>query len=108
MSASERVDRGSLKVAAELDTLIAEQVAPGTGVDVAGFWAGFEQLLERLGPRNRALLARRDELQIAIDQWHLARRGKAFDPAEYKAFLQEIGYLVAEPRAFYDCHQQRR
>ena len=100
MSASKRVDRGRLKVAAELDALIAERVAPGTGVDVSGFWAGFEQLLERLGPRNRALLARRDELQIAIDQWHLARRGKAFDPAEYKAFLQEIGYLVAEPEPF--------
>ncbi len=96
----DRVSRGSLQVAAELDTLVAEQILPGTGVDLSDFWTGFEGLLEDLVPRNRALLARREELQKAIDDWHLARKGQPIDAAEYKAFLTEIGYLVPEPGPF--------
>ena len=96
----DRVNRGSLKVAAELDTLVAEQVLPGTGVDLGDFWSGFERLLAELGPRNVALLEKRETLQKTIDDWHLARKGQQFDAAEYKAFLTEIGYLVPDPAPF--------
>ncbi len=100
MADDERVKRGGLQVAAVLDRLVAGEVLPGTGVDLGDFWAGFERLLDDLAPRNRALLARREELQQAIDQWHLARKGQPLDLAEYKAFLREIGYLVEEPAPF--------
>ncbi len=95
-----RVSRGGLRVAAELDTLVAETVLPGTGVDLNDFWTGFERLLADLGPVNAALLARREEIQKTIDDWHLARRGQPIDAAQYKAFLTEIGYLVPEPAPF--------
>ncbi len=96
----DRISRGSLKVAGELDTLIAEEILPGTGVALDDFWSGFEALLADLVPVNRALLARREELQQAIDEWHLARKGQTIDADEYRAFLKDIGYLVDEPAPF--------
>ena len=47
-----------------------------------------------LGPRNRALLEKRDALQAKIDAWLAARRGAALEPKATAAFLREIGYLV--------------
>ena len=88
------VVRGGLKVAQELDTLIEQQIAPGTGVDVGAFWAGFEDCLNKLGPVNRELLLARDQFQTQIDQWHLDRSVVAIDASEYKKFLYEIGYLL--------------
>jgi malate synthase len=95
-----RVKRGALQIAAELDEFVAQQVAPGTGVDVDAFWAGFEACVNELGPVNRELLAVRASLQKQVDEWHLARKGQQFDEAEYKAFLQSIGYLLPEPADF--------
>ncbi|NBC22296.1 MAG: malate synthase G [Gammaproteobacteria bacterium] len=100
MSKTERVERSGLQVAAELDALVSERAAPGTGVEPAAFWAGFAAILADLVPKNRALLARRDEIQRRIDAWHVERKGKSFDPAEYRAFLEEIGYLLPEPEDF--------
>jgi len=100
MSKTERVERSGLQVAAELDALVSERAAPGTGLDPAAFWAGFAAIVADLVPKNRALLARRDDIQRRIDAWHLERKGKAFDPVEYRAFLEEIGYLLPEPDDF--------
>ncbi len=97
---TDRIQRGSLQVAAELDTLVAEQVLPGTGVDLDNFWAGFERCLNELGPVNRELLAKRDDLQAQIDTYHLEHKGQALDAADYKAFLERIGYLLPEPADF--------
>jgi len=94
------VKRGNLRVAAELDALIENQIAPGTGVAVDAFWSGLEQILDDLAPKNKALLARRDELQATIDAWHLERKGQPLDPDEYRRFLTEIGYLVPDPGDF--------
>jgi malate synthase len=97
MSTTQRVERSGLKVAAELDTLVSEQAAPGTGVDPAAFWRGFAGIVADLAPKNRALLARRDEIQAKIDGWHLGRKGSSFDAAAYRRFLTEIGYLLPAP-----------
>jgi malate synthase len=94
------VDRSGLQVAEELDRLVAEQALPGTGVELEAFWRGFAELLADLVPKNRALLEKRDELQSQIDDWHVARKGQPLDAAAYKAFLQDIGYLVPEPKPF--------
>jgi malate synthase len=93
---TEYIAVGNLKVATVLHDLVKDQIAPGTGVSPDDFWQSLEQILSDLGPVNRELLAKRDRIQKQIDQWHIARRGKPHDHAEYKAFLQEIGYLAPE------------
>jgi malate synthase len=93
------VQRGGIQVATGLDALVSE-VAPRVGIDVERFWSGFGTLLGSLAPMNVALLARRDQLQLAIDSWHRDRKGQAHDAAAYEAFLREIGYLVPEGGEF--------
>jgi malate synthase len=92
--ASAPVRQGSLLIAPELQRLAAEHVLPGLSLTPDRFWSALEQLVTELGPRNRALLARRDALQVQIDAWHRAHPGATFPSAEYQAFLREIGYLV--------------
>ncbi|HIJ61396.1 MAG TPA: malate synthase G [Rhodospirillaceae bacterium] len=97
---TETVIEGGLQIAAPLHAFITDEVLPGTGISPAALWSGLETMLNDLAPRNRALLARRDQLQAAIDSWHAERRGKVFDAAAYKAFLGDIGYLLPEGGAF--------
>ncbi len=92
----ERVARGELRVAAGLAAFLEEEALPGTGVAPAAFWRGLSDLVHELGPRNAALLRRREDLQARIDAWHVARRNQPHDHEAYKAFLAEIGYLVPE------------
>ncbi|MBJ7320473.1 MAG: malate synthase G [Brevundimonas sp.] len=93
-------DRAGLKVAAELAALIEQDVLPGLGLDPADFWSGAAEVFARFAPENRALLARRDDLQARIDAWHAARRGQPYDVAASQTFLREIGYLVEDPAPF--------
>ncbi|MBP7003672.1 malate synthase G [Amaricoccus sp.] len=95
-----RVDRSGLRVAEELAAFVEAEAIPGTGVTPEAFWEGLSAIVHELGPKNRALLARRDELQAAIDAWHLKRRNQAHDGEAYKAFLAEIGYMLPEGPAF--------
>jgi malate synthase len=97
---TERIQVGSLRVAECLHAFLHEEALPAAGVDPARFWSGVEEIVGDLTPANRALLARRDELQAAIDGWHRARAGRPCDPAKYRAFLEEIGYLTPAPGPF--------
>ncbi|MHB1304968.1 MAG: malate synthase G [Acidiphilium sp.] len=94
------IEAGGLRIAPVLHRFIEAEALPGTGLDPTLFWQGFGALVTRHAPRNAALLAERDRLQTAIDEWHRARRGAAIDLAEYQAFLREIGYLKPGPAAF--------
>jgi len=93
---ADRIRKGGLGVAVELHDLVADEIAPGTGIDTDAFWAALESIVEDLGPKNRALLEKRDRLQAAIDDWHRQRKGQPHDPAAYKEFLVSIGYLEPE------------
>ena len=96
---SNRVEISGLSVDRDLYELIDSEIAPGTGVDSAAFWQAFADIEADMGPENRRLLKFRDDLQAQIDTWHKSRDGK-IDAAEYRAFLEEIGYLVTEGDAF--------
>ncbi|GAW48900.1 malate synthase G [Nocardioides sp. PD653-B2] len=91
-----RVQVGDLAVAEVLHRFVTEEALPGSGVDPDAFWAATDALVHELAPRNRQLLARRDELQAQIDDFHRANPGRP-DPAAYAGFLREIGYLRDEP-----------
>jgi len=88
-----------LQVAQELHQFIEDQVLPGTGIESAHFWAGFDAIVADLAPKNRALLAERDRLQTELDAWHRAHPGPIADMPAYRAFLEQIAYLVPQPAA---------
>ncbi len=91
-----RVTIAGLQIAQPLVDLVRDAIAPGTGISSDTAWQGFADLVRELTPRNRALLARRDELQARIDAWHLERKGQPHDAAAYKQYLIDIGYLLPE------------
>ena len=94
------VDRDGLRVDPVLADFLEQKALPDTGVSAADFWAGFSALIHEKGPKNRALVAKREVIQEQIDSWHVANRGKDHDAVAYKAFLTEIGYLVPEGADF--------
>ena len=96
----EHVEAGGLKIARSLYEFVNHEAIPGTGLDPVGFWLEFGDLVRDLAPVNKALLARRDELQLRIDTWHKNHRGQPFSQSEYESFLREIGYLLPEPADF--------
>lgn len=95
-----RIDRYGLQVDKVLVDFIEADALPGTEISANQFWKGLSELVHTLGPKNRSLLAKRDTIKAAIDAWHIERRGQAFDFAEYKSFLTEIGYLVPKGAPF--------
>ena len=94
------VTRAGIEADPKLADFIETEVLGPLSRDVDGFWQGFAALLEEFAPRNAALLAKREDLQAQIDAWHGEHAGKPHDGGAYRAFLQEIGYLVPEPGDF--------
>lgn len=94
---TQRIEHHGLQVAANLNQFIEQEALPGTGLDAASFWQGFSALVHDLAPKNRALLAERDRLQAELDAWHRAHPGPIADPAAYRKFLEDIGYLLPQP-----------
>ncbi|MGE8020398.1 malate synthase G [Peribacillus frigoritolerans] len=95
----EYVKVGNLQVASVLFEFINKDGLPGSGLNQEQFWVDFEKLVHDMSPKNKKLLARRDEIQTNINTWH--RENKEMDFAEYKTFLQEIGYLEPEGEDFH-------
>ena len=93
-------ERAGLKVADVLAEFVETRALSGTGIAASSLWAGLADILNRFGPRNRALLAKREELQAKLDAWHRANPGPIQDMAAYQTFLNDIGYLVPEPAPF--------
>ncbi|MEX0603451.1 MAG: malate synthase G [Marinobacter sp.] len=97
---TERVQVGGLQVAKVLYDFVNNEAIPGTGIDAADFWSQCDTIIHDLAPKNKALLAKRDELQARIDSWYTERKGQPINMDEYKSFLMQIGYLVDEPSDF--------
>ncbi len=89
--------RAGLRIAAELCRFVEQEALAESGLDADGFWQGFARIVAGFAPRNAALLARRNALQGQIDAWHRAHPLSAFNPASYRSFLGEIGYLAPVP-----------
>ena len=92
-----RIQKGKLAIAKELYDFIENEALPGSGIDSETYWKNFEQVVVDLSPKNKALIAKRDDLQAKIDEWH---RNNKFELEAYKAFLKEIGYLLPEVEDF--------
>ena len=97
---TEFVTRAGIEADPQLAAFIETEVLGPLGRDADDFWTGFANLLGSFAPRNAALLAKREELQARIDAWHSERAGQPHDADAYRAFLEEIGYLVPEPGDF--------
>ncbi len=93
-------DRAGLQVASVLADFVETRALAGTGIAPDALWAGLADILARFEPVNRALLAKRDDLQVKIDAWHKAQSGPITDMPAYQVFLRDIGYLVPEPAPF--------
>ncbi|MEM9099360.1 MAG: malate synthase G, partial [Pseudomonadota bacterium] len=93
---TERVEIAGLKVARELYDFLETEALPGTGLASSDFWNGFGAIAKEFAPRNRAQVARREEIQKEIDEWHLSRKGKQHSPTAYRIMLEESGYIVPE------------
>ncbi len=95
------IDVAGLRVAGPLHDLVANEIAPGSGIEVDDFWSSVADIVRDLGPKNRQLLAQRDALQAKIDHWLLGRKGQSWDAAAHTQLLMDIGYLVPEGPDFH-------
>jgi len=95
--------RSGLKVNSLMVDFIENEVLPGLSIDSDQFWNSFAQIVDDLTPENRALLAKRDEIQARLDLWNKANKD-SFSADSYKDFLYEIGYLVTEGEDCFKCN----
>ncbi len=96
----DRVSEGNLSVDKELYEFVNTKLLPAAGMDAATFWAGFDEQVHRLAPKNARLLEKREDIQKQIDAWHSAHAGELFEAEAYQQFLRDIGYIVPEPDDF--------
>ncbi|MCB5203973.1 malate synthase G [Neorhizobium sp. T786] len=90
-----RIDKNGLAIDKLLHDFLVQEAIPGTGVDVERFFSQFATIVHDLAPKNRALLAKRDAMQVKLDDWY-RKNGAPSDMAAYESFLREIGYLLPE------------
>ncbi|MBT7947196.1 MAG: malate synthase G [Porticoccaceae bacterium] len=96
---SQSAQEFGLKVAKPIHDLVNQSILPGTGIKPDHFWPGFAAIVAKFAPINAHLLSVRDDLQSQIDNWHIDH-SESFEFSEYKAFLQDIGYLAVQGDAF--------
>ncbi|MEK9573068.1 MAG: malate synthase G [Alphaproteobacteria bacterium] len=92
--------QGNLSVDAELLAFVNDVLLPAASIDPSSFWAGFDESVHKLAPRNAELLETREKIQAQIDKWLIDNRAAGIDINAYTDFLKEIGYLVPEGADF--------
>lgn len=91
---ADRIEKNGLQVDRRLVDFLEKDALTGTGIAADVFWSGLSDIVHDLGPRNLALLEKREEIQEQLDAWHIAHRNA--DAQSYLAFLKSSGYLVPE------------
>ncbi len=94
------ITEADLRIGISLHTFLVEEALPGSGVDRDVFFDGLSQLINNFGPRNAELLRVRQDIQTSIDRWHREHGSAPHDPAAYRSFLEELGYLVPPGEPF--------
>ncbi len=86
---------GSLNIHPLLYDFVCDEAVAGTKINPIALWQTFEAICTELGPRNEALITRRDQVQSRIDGWHKAARARGHYkvPNEIKA-LRQLGYIT--------------
>lgn len=97
---ADRQQKGNLQVANELIDLVEKEICNGIDLAPDTVWSVLNTVVDKFAGKNRELLAKREEIQKKIDDWHLQRKGQETDRETYKSFLKDIGYLVPEGEAF--------
>ncbi len=95
-----KININNLQVEEGLFKFVNEEAIPGTNINADNFWSGFGKTVHDLAPINKKLLEERDQIQKKIDEWHLSRKGTAFNKDEYFNFLKSINYIVEEKEDF--------
>ena len=90
----------NLTVDGDLADFVQNELLKGTDIDVKNFWSGFVKSINKLVPKNKYLLKKREDIQKKIDDWHNKNKINEFDPLKYKKFLYEIGYILDEKEDF--------
>jgi malate synthase len=92
-----RINCSGLQVADSLYHFIEDKVLPELHLNSADFWQGFAAIVKDLTPINDALLAKRDRIQLDLDEWHRANPGPIKDMPAYRQYLKKIGYIDEVP-----------
>ena len=98
MNTRKNVQSGQLSIDSELYEFVNTHVLSKIDLAAESFWQGLENIAVTSMPTNKSLLLTRDAIQQKIDQYHIEH--PKLDFPHYKAFLEEIGYLQAEPEDF--------
>jgi malate synthase len=97
---SDYLSKSGLSVHPLLVDFVEKEALQGLPVSADQFWTGLASLAAEHVPTNARLLARRDDIQSQIDDWHHAHGPATANGEAYQRFLRDIGYLVAEPADF--------
>ncbi len=90
----------NLKISDELLSFVNNELLKDLDISSEKFWAGFDNAVHDLAPKNKKLIQIRENLQKKIDEWHIKNKGNKIEIEQYKNFLKEIGYLKEEGSDF--------
>ncbi|MGB1880047.1 MAG: malate synthase G [Gammaproteobacteria bacterium] len=90
------IPESDMEVSTPLYRFIVDEVLPDLGMEARTFWTLLEEVITEMAPKNNLLLLRRYQIQAEINTWHQSRSDQPHDPAQYRKFLEKIGYLLPE------------
>ena len=86
----------NIKINDNLYNFINNEVLKDINIEEDKFWNGFSDIVDIYYPKNIYLLKKRQDLQNKINKWHKENKSKNIELEEYKNYLNDIDYIVAE------------